>query len=327
VKATKLAGLPEETPEAISAGTGFDLFLYGKKVWALGNNEKSQLGEARTKHEGPENCETAEEIKKDEEKKVSNPKWCSKHAAKIKALEADNVTTYAWALLEGGVEPPPPAITVTPGENVEHKGIFTVEWPGEAKRLNYKEYERPEGEGLLCHEEGRNPEDVTCPQIFVVEKKEPGLVEGETLRATVGTWTSEKGEGAIHFKVQWRHCNEGSCSNDVSAECKGLTETESCYHVLGAEDVGSYAQAVVTASVTVEGKPKETEATSPFTEIVKAKGAKRFQTLQVIKLEKGQHSVTVKEYAEEELAREQPYELHLEVATGKSLIVVSTIPK
>jgi hypothetical protein len=338
LKATPLEeGLPKEgegrlptgRPEAISAGTGFELFLYEHKAWVLGNNEKSQLGETLAKHEGPENCETEEEKEVDREQNKARPKWCSRVVVKVKALETMPVTaisaatTYAFALLASGTTPPAPAVTMEPGEDSKGNVTFTLRWLADnASKASFKEYEHPnpeeaeeaepeEREGEEPGEEHSGPpRNVTRPRVKVEGKESPGLREGETLNALKGNWS---GAEPISYEYQWQRCKAGTCEDIPGATGE--------HHLLVPEDVKHTMRVAVKA---VNGIEPNGEAFSVPTEFVKAKEEARSKKYQSITLKGTDHEVLIHEYEKAPLKHGVEYELRVDL--GEPRIMIGAIP-
>jgi alpha-tubulin suppressor-like RCC1 family protein len=322
-------GLPaEETPESISAGNNFTLFLYKHRIYAMGYNDKGRLGIGTT--EGPQNCQQSYD-------KEEQP--CSKKPVLIESLEhvksifASN--TFSEALLQSGFEPPGPAVKVEPG-----KETIKLSWKGtEPKSVRFREFEHGEEEGGEESEEEAGqgtgeareggPRDETLPRVKLkkVKPETPGVQVGDALEGTTGVWT---GTAKIKFKYEWKRCRAGTCEAITGASGTFAEGETSTSYTLIAADIRHYLEIAVTAENEVAKKTEVATAESQQSEIVKPTG-KRFLFLGSTSVA-GVESFTLKEIefenAKEEIETEKlvhgvQYDLRLLYSGGKAREVVA----
>ena len=275
--------------EAVAAGSRFSLALSSHEVYAFGRNEDGELGNGTTL-----NSATPAVVP---------------GIGHVTSISAAN--THVLALLESGVQPPPPVLTVTP-----ESGAMTLVWTtNAAERLLYREFERP---GLLETEEEAGeggggeggpgpPHNTTRPRIKGEAR------EGQALEATTGNWT---GTEPIEFAYQWQRCTGKS-------ECTDIPEAIAARYEAGAEDVKDTLRIVITATNSVE--PPGTAASEP-TEVVKSEEEGRRSKGQSIKLLEGQQSVRVNEFHEKTPLETVPFELKFRAAKVSRTMVATPLP-
>jgi len=209
--------------------------------------------------------------------------------------------THALALLETGIKPPAPLVSVKTEKSKEtmEKLALNFKWSGLFSRVLYRIYEYPgedaaeAEEGGGCGEsEGKCEElkegdeggsgplyNTGLPKIGHNEELKQGEVAseyriGHVATAKAGTWTGSK---PVKYKFQWQRCSvKGECENTgaPAQECEEAKITECDKYTMIAADYKHTLQVIVTASneckeEKVKGECAPVAVTSPPTPLVK----------------------------------------------------------
>ncbi len=264
--AMPIMGLEGAKFTAIAAGLEFSLALgEGGTVYSVGRNNMAELGNGGT-------CENKEGALGEQRScyyRDAQPIPGLEHVSAISAGGA-----HAMALLEEGVQPPAPMITLTPGP-----ATLKLTWTAtDAHRVNYRIFGEPPAEepdrcGQECQEEKEAegtetgaPVNEVVPLVEELEADGSEVKEGEVLEGGIvvahpGAWS---GLPPLSYEFIWQRCRSEKCET-ISEPIRGETAK---LEDIPQEDVGYTLRVEVTARNSVD--EQGVTAISEPTRIVKS---------------------------------------------------------